>query len=89
MTGGVLFVIGIVNFLAFVIVAVSIGGDALSGKVESGRYYLSHHGDLTEVSPRVWHYSRVHTISVLITHPLAVFGGSWLMSLSPRSEKAA
>jgi hypothetical protein len=87
--GGTLFFIAFLNFTVFWIVAVSIGGDAISGRVEGGRYYLSNHGKLTEVSPRVWHYSRVHTISIWITHPLGIFGGGGLMALSRRMGKAA
>jgi hypothetical protein len=80
--GGTLFIIAFVNFLAFWIAAVAIGGDALSGTADAGRYYVSNHGKLTEVSSRVWHYSRIHTISIWITHPLGIFGGGGLMALS-------
>jgi hypothetical protein len=80
--GRTLLFIAIINSTAFWIIAVSIGGDAISGKAEGGRYYLSSHGKLTEVSSPVWHYSRVHTISVWITVPLAIFGGGGLMALT-------
>lgn len=87
--GGSLFFIAIINVMAFWITALSIGGDAISGKVEGGRYYVSSRGELTEVSSSVWHYSRAHTISVWITHPLGIFGGGGLMALSRRLKKAA
>jgi hypothetical protein len=87
--GGSLFFIAIINFMVFWITAVSIGGDAISGKAEGGRYYVSNHAKLTEVSPCVWHYSRVHTISVWITHPLGIVVGGGLMALSRRLQKAA
>jgi hypothetical protein len=86
--GGALFLIAIINFMAFWIVAGSIGGDAVSGKAEGGRYYVSNHGKLTEVSSRVWHYSRVHANSVWITHPLGIVGGGGLMVLSRTMKKA-
>ncbi len=65
------FVGGFVNFAAFFTVAVAIGGDAVAGRVEGGRYYVSSHGRLTEVSRGVWEYSLFHARSTWITHPLA------------------
>jgi hypothetical protein len=32
--------IGILNFIIFVAIALYLGGDAVNGKVEAGRYYL-------------------------------------------------
>ena len=61
--------------MAFWFAAVALGGDAVSGKAEAGHYYLSNHGRLTEVSGQVFTYSRVHTYSVFITHPLALLAG--------------
>jgi hypothetical protein len=75
-----IFYVGIANFLVFWVVAGMIGGDALSGKVEGGRYYLSSHGRLTEVSAELYTYSLWHTRSIFITHPLAILAGllEWL-----------
>jgi hypothetical protein len=64
--------LGAASFAAFWIVAVILGGDAASGRVEDGHYYLSSHGRLTEVSRGTFLYSRVHTYSIWITHPLAI-----------------
>jgi hypothetical protein len=68
------FLAGAMNFVAFFTVSVAIGGDALSGKLENGRYYVSSHGRLTEVSPEVWEYSRVHAGVTWVTSVLAVLG---------------
>ena len=84
--GGVLFFVEIANFTVFWIVGVSIGGDAIGGKVERGHYYLASHGRLKEVPPWVWHYSRYHAMSVWITHPLGILGGGCLMSLNKRQS---
>ncbi len=65
----------VANFLVFWIVAVFIGGDALSGGVRNGRYFLSSHGHLTEVSHGVFVYSLCHILSVFITHPLGFICG--------------
>ena len=64
------------NFAVFFIVALAIGGDAFNGKAEGGRYFLANHGKLTEVSRAVYDYSRYHTMSLFITHPLA-FLAAW------------
>jgi hypothetical protein len=85
--GAVIFFLALANFLVFVIIAVSIGGEAISGKVEGGRYYLWYRGDYTEVSRSVWNYSRMHTISVFITHSLGILLGGGLMSYAKRIEK--
>ena len=51
---------------------VLIGGDALNGTVENGQYYLGGGGKHTEVNWFVFTYSKLHAISVLITHLLAI-----------------
>lgn len=66
--------IGILNFACYVIVASILGGDAVNGKTEGGRFYLCEHGRYTEVSESVFEYSRIHTYCVWVTHPLAMFG---------------
>jgi hypothetical protein len=67
--------VGILSFVAFMAIAATIGGDALSGYSEGGHYYLRNHAQITEVSRSVFLYSRWHSISVFITHPLAIFSG--------------
>ncbi len=73
------------NFMVFVTVAMSIGGDAGNGKTEDGRYFHANHGRYTEVSHGVFLYSRLHVYSVWITHALAVIAGG---SLAWSSSKA-
>jgi hypothetical protein len=82
--GTALLFIAFINFAAFCIVAVSIGGDAINGRIENGHYYLASHGQLTEVSPEVWTYSKYHAISVFITHPIGILVGGGLMEYSRR-----
>ena len=59
------------NFAVFFTAALVLGGDAINGKAEGGRYFLANHGKLTEVSREVYDYSRYHAISLFITHPIA------------------
>ncbi len=69
------FILCMMNFFVFVAISAYLGGDALSGEVVDGRYYLGSHGDLTEVNKYQYIYSMVHVISVFITHPIAIFWG--------------
>jgi hypothetical protein len=71
--------VGILNFLIFVAIATYLGGDAVNGKVEGGHYYLfgvrSEPGRgkvYTEVSERVFIYSKWQVYSVCVTWPLVI-----------------
>jgi hypothetical protein len=77
--------VGIVNFAAFFIAALYLGGDAINGKAQNGRYYLGSHGRYTEVSEAVFNFSRQHALSLIITHPAAMLAGFVLV----RDKKAA
>lgn len=55
-----------INFFSFIVVDVLIGGDALSGKVEAGRYFLGQHGAYTQVSRSVFVYSAFHATIALL-----------------------
>ena len=76
-----------VNFLVFLAVALYLGGDALNGKEEHGRYFLGSHGHYTEASALVFQYSKVHGRSVEITIPLAILLG--LVLTRGQSHKSA
>lgn len=75
----VIFYSAIANFLIFFVIGVFIG-DALNGKIEEGHYYLSNHGNLLEVNYVVFMYSKLHALSMLVTHPLGMIaaGLSWI-----------
>jgi hypothetical protein len=70
-----LFLIGIANFFWFFVESLSIGGDALNGRVRDGHYFVGSHGSYTEVSAATWNWSRAHALSVFVTHPLAIGAG--------------
>jgi hypothetical protein len=67
----IVFVFAVVNFVAFLIGSAKLGGDAVNGKMEDGRYYVADHGKLTEVTHAAFTYSRIHCYTLFITHPLA------------------
>jgi hypothetical protein len=63
--------VAVLNFFAFVAVASFLGGEALHGRADDGRYYLSNlsNGEPTvQVSQAVWVYSYAHGVSVICTH---------------------
>jgi hypothetical protein len=62
----------ILNFAVYALVATWLGGDAINGHAEAGRYYLALHGHSTEVSRDIFEYSRWHTY-FLFAHLGAVF----------------
>lgn len=76
-TAQVLGIIAVVNFLSFLVATVVLGGDAISGHIEAGRYFLSSHGKLTETTHNLFRYSQIHGASLFLTHPLALLAG-WL-----------
>jgi len=73
--------IGMLNFLIFIAAAIYLGGDAVNGKVEGGRYYLfgarteSGRKVYTEVTEPVFTYSRWHVYSIFMTWPLVMAAG--------------
>ena len=66
------------NFAVFIVVALSIGGDAVNGFARSGHYFLDNKGHLSEVGPSLFLYSRWHVYSLLVTQPLGMLCG-WLL----------
>lgn len=69
--------IGILNFVVFVALATYLGGDAVNGKTEGGRYYLygprkSGGKGYTEVSQQVFTYSKWHVYSIFATWPFVM-----------------
>jgi hypothetical protein len=63
--------LGLVNYVAFVVGYVFIGGDAMNGKVQPDvaatshwHYLVGRDGDLYEVGRGTWIYSAVHSISI-------------------------
>jgi hypothetical protein len=85
--GTALLAVAAANFLAFAIVALILGGDALSGKAEGDHYYLRHKRRYTEVSREVWMYSRIHAISVCITQPVGIFVGGGALTWARRRSR--
>jgi len=76
-------IVAIINFLSFVTIAEFLGGDAVMGHMAAGHYFLGYHGKMTEVSRAVFQYSLWHSLSVVVTTPLAML--AWLLALRKRA----
>ena len=64
--------ITVINFAAFFIAVIFLGGDAINGHSTNGAYFLSSHGVDTQVSSAIFTYSRFHAISTFVLMALAV-----------------
>jgi hypothetical protein len=71
--------LALLNFSAFWIAAVYLGGDAVNGKTDNGHFFLMSHGRYTEVSADLFTYSKWHAYSLWLTHPLAFVAAYWLV----------
>ena len=64
------------NFAMFLTGSFYLGGNAIKGKVQAGRYYVGgyRHGIKTyaEVSPTAFNYSNWHATSVIVTWPFMI-----------------
>jgi hypothetical protein len=56
-------ILATINFFAFVLGSIHLGGDALNGYVRAGHYFVCAHGSCTEVSGAIWHYSYWHALT--------------------------
>lgn len=75
----VLFVLGIANFIWLFAESSALSGDGLNGYEKDGHYYVMSHGTATEVSREDWQHSRLHVLSLCITHPLAMAAAAYLL----------
>ena len=82
----IIFGIGITNFFVFIGLSIYFGGDAISGTIRDGHFFLSSHGKLTEVSGMVFSYSRWHSYSVFFTHPVAILAAGIAYQLEKKLE---
>ena len=69
------FWLALVNFVIFVVLFFALGGNALNGTVRDGHYYFSTRDLTSEVSGPIFTYSILHTLSLFVTHPIAVVMG--------------
>ncbi|MFJ3011293.1 hypothetical protein [Pseudomonas fluorescens] len=58
-------VLGMLNFFTFIAISKYIGGDALNGYIQAGKYFVCAHGSCVQVSPETWQYSYWHAVAAL------------------------
>ena len=59
----------VLNAIVFVAITRELGGSALNGKVEGGKFFVGDHGRYAEVSASTYEFSRWHTYAFLATNP--------------------
>jgi hypothetical protein len=65
--------LGLANLTAYTVAYGLIGGDAINGGIENGQHYVRGHfihtlqGQRTPVSPGLWVYSGVHSLTIPLT----------------------
>jgi hypothetical protein len=68
--------VSVLNFALFLAGTFCLGGNAVKGKIEGGRYYVwgYHHGTrgYAEVSHAAFTYSKWHGNSVIVTWPFMI-----------------
>lgn len=57
--------VGLINFFAFVLISIYLGGDAINGHRAEGSFFLCGHGHCTRVTASVWHYSYCHALATI------------------------
>ncbi len=75
----IVIILGFANFQAFLIESNALGGDALNGHVTDGHFYVTSHGTDTEVSQAVWTASQIHALVTLLSWPLVMLAGAFLL----------
>lgn len=58
-------VLGLLNFFTFIAISEHLGGDALNGYIQAGKYYVCAHGSCVQVSPETWQYSYWHAVTAM------------------------
>lgn len=73
--------VGFTNFVWVLAEASWLGGNAQGGYVADGHYFLHDKasGTFTEVSREVWTWSYLHLASLVVTHPLMLAAGAYLL----------
>ena len=72
-------IIGFANFFSLINEEEHLGGNASNGYSKDGHFYVTSHGKLKEVSEADWNHNKKHSVSVMITHPLAILSMGYLL----------
>jgi hypothetical protein len=72
------------NAAVFLVGVMAIGGAAIDGKVEAGRFFVGNKGPMTEVSKSVYAHSQIHERSVFISVPALFILSAWYARRKPK-----
>lgn len=79
--------LGIAVILFFLVFSHFIGGSAMNGHIEAGRYYVASHENINEVSKAVWTVSKISGILFWIFIPLTPIGGFVISGVFDKIER--
>jgi hypothetical protein len=83
-------IVSVLNFAVFLAGTFYLGGNAVKGKIEAGRYYVwgYHHGTrgYAEVSHAAFNYSKWHGDSVIATWPFMIWAAFMFERIRRRTK---
>ena len=81
-------IVGALNYGIWLKESLDLGGNALSGDVRDGHYYVANKGRYVEVTPEEWEHNRVHTLSIFGTQPPMLISLGYLVWTAARRRRS-
>ena len=78
---------GVIIILGFFVFSMIVGGSAVLGYQENGRFFVRHHADVVAVSETIWMISRVWGILFWIFIPLTPIGAFIISNIQEKLER--
>ena len=78
--------LGVAIILFFFIFSFCIGGSAMNGYIEAGKYFVTEHSSVTEVSKTIWTVSKISEILFWGFIPLTPIGAFLISSIFEKTE---
>ena len=79
--------LGVAIILFFFIFSFYIGGSAINGYIEAGKYFVTEHGSVSEVSKTIWTISKISEILFWVFIPLTPIGAFLISSIFEKTER--
>ncbi|MCQ2449507.1 MAG: hypothetical protein MJ132_04895 [Clostridia bacterium] len=67
-------IMGLAILISYFVFCFVIGGSALNGYVKDGRYFVTEHENVTEVSKEIWIASKISGVLFYVFIPLTPLG---------------
>lgn len=78
--------LGIAIIILYFVFCFCIGGSALNGYIEAGKYFVASHEELHEVSKTIWIVNKFSGILFYVFIPLTPIGGFVISDIGDRIE---